>query len=77
MPDILGLLIHLFSLAGTDFLFPAVEQSHLLDALKLALYEDREELQGNFSELGNYKALVKLYLVEKHFQAYKIEINIW
>lgn len=56
MPDILGLLIHLFSLAGTDFLFPAIEQSHLLDALKLALYEDREQLQGNLSELVNSKA---------------------
>jgi hypothetical protein len=52
MPDILGLLIHLFSLAGTDVLFPAIEQSHLLDALKLALYEDREQLEGNLSKLG-------------------------
>ncbi|PNF41889.1 Sec1 family domain-containing protein 2 [Cryptotermes secundus] len=56
MRDILGLLIHLFSLAGTDFLFPAMEQSHLLNALKLALYEDRGQLQGNLSELVNSMA---------------------
>jgi hypothetical protein len=74
MPDILGLLIHLFSLAGNDVLFPAIEQSHLLDALKLALYEDRELLQGKLSELGNHKALVELYLAKKDFQAYKIRI---
>jgi hypothetical protein len=52
LPDILGLLIHLFSTAGTDILFPAVEQSHLLSALKQALYEDREQLQGSLSKLG-------------------------
>jgi hypothetical protein len=77
IPDILGLLIHLFSLAGSDVLFPAVEQSYLLNALKLALYEDREHLQGNLSELGNHKALVELYLAKKDFQAYKIKRNIW
>jgi hypothetical protein len=52
LPDILGLLIHLFSLAGTDILFPAVEQNHLLGALKQALYEDREQLQGSLSKIG-------------------------
>jgi hypothetical protein len=72
MPDIIGLLIHLFSLAGNDVLFPEIEQIHLLNALKLALYEDREQLQGNLSELGNHKALMKLYLAKKDFQAYKI-----
>ncbi|XP_021922683.1 sec1 family domain-containing protein 2-like isoform X3 [Zootermopsis nevadensis] len=55
LPDILGLLVHLFSLAGTDILFPALEQSHLLVALKQALYEDREELQGNLSKLVDSK----------------------
>lgn len=56
LPDILGLLIHLFSLAGTDILFPAVEQNHLLGALKQALYEDREQLQGSLSKIVDSKA---------------------
>ena len=52
LSDILGLLIHLCSLVGTDILFPAVEQSHLLGALTRALYEDREQLQGSLPKLG-------------------------
>ncbi|XP_069689461.1 sec1 family domain-containing protein 2-like isoform X2 [Periplaneta americana] len=55
LPDIFGLLVHLFSLAGTDVLFPAVEQSYLLTALKQALFEDREQLQGNLSKLVESK----------------------
>jgi len=54
--DILGLLIHLYSLVGTDILFPAVEQSHLLGALTQALYEDREQLQGSLPKLADSKA---------------------
>jgi len=52
LSDILGLLIHLYSLVGTDILFPAVEQSHLFGALTQALYEDREQLQGSLPKLG-------------------------
>ena len=52
LSDILGLLIHLYSLVGPDILFPAVEQSHLLAALTQALYEDREQLQESLPKLG-------------------------
>jgi hypothetical protein len=67
LPDILGLLVYLFSLAGTDVLFPAVEQSHLLGALKQALYEDREKLQGNLSKLG------KSYQGSKDIQVFEVK----
>lgn len=56
LTDIFGLLIHLFSLAGTDVQFPAVEQSHLLSALKQAMYEDRNQLQGSLSKLVELKS---------------------
>ncbi|KAJ9582040.1 hypothetical protein L9F63_003623 [Diploptera punctata] len=56
LADIFGLLIHLFSLAGTDVEFPAVEQSHLVSALTQALSEDRDQLQGNLSKLVELKS---------------------
>ena len=59
LADIFGLLTHLFSLAGTDVQFPAVEQSHLLSALKEALYEDRDQLQGNLFNLGNITVIIQ------------------
>jgi len=69
LSDILGLLIHLYSLVGTDILFPAVEQSHLLGALTQALYEDREQLQGSLAKLG------KSFDVGRSVYHHAIQIN--